>query len=122
MALGGKGGFCCCAVASDPAFEGAGISCGMPAIDGAVSHVRFSGGFLYDTVGNVPPRGLCGSGLIDLIAALLELSCIDEGGRLLPPDAAPEKMRRHLTLDNDGNGVFHLTHEVYLTAQDVRAA
>lgn len=120
MALGGKGGFRCCAVASGPAFEGAGISCGMPAIDGAVSHVRFSGGFLYDTVGNTPPRGLCGSGLIDLIAALLELGCIDDGGRLLPPDDAPEKMRRYLTCDADGNGVFHLTHEVYLTAQDVR--
>ena len=120
MVLGGKDGFRCCAVASGPAFEGAGISCGMPAIDGAVSHVRFSGGFLYDTVGNAPPRGLCGSGLIDLIAALLELGCIDDGGRLLPPDDAPEKMRRYLTCDADGNGVFHLTHEVYLTAQDVR--
>ena len=120
MALGGKGGFRCCAVASGPAFEGAGISCGMPAIDGAVSHVRYSGGFLYDVIGNAPPRGLCGSGLIDLIAALLELGCIDEGGRLLPPDDAPEKMRRYLTRDADGNGVFRLTREVYLTAQDVR--
>ena len=120
MALGGKNGFSCCAVASGPAFEGAGISCGMPAIDGAVSHVRYDGGFLYDVVGSASARGLCGSGLIDLTAALLELGCIDEGGRLLPPDDAPEKMRRYLTRDDDGNGVFHLTREVYLTAQDVR--
>ena len=120
MALGGKGGFRCCAVASGPAFEGAGISCGMAAIDGAVSHVRFSGGFLYDVIGNVPPRGMCGSGLIDLIAVLIELGCIDEGGRLLPPDDVPETMRRYLTRDDDGNGFFHLTREIYLTAQDVR--
>ncbi len=120
MALGGKDGFCCCAVASGPAFEGAGISCGMAAINGAVSHVRYNGGFLYDVIGSNAPRGLCGSGLIDLIAALLELGGIDEGGRLLPPDDAPEQMRRYLTRDADGNGIFHLTREVYLTAQDVR--
>lgn len=45
MALGGSDGFACCAVASGPAFEGAGISCGMAAVDGAVSHVRYDGGF-----------------------------------------------------------------------------
>ena len=120
MALGGKGGFRCCAVASGPAFEGAGISCGMAAVDGAVSHVRYDGGFLYDIIGSSSPHGLCGSGLIDLAAALLALGCIDEGGRLLPPEEAPEKMRRYLTRDENGNGVFHLTHRVCLTAQDVR--
>lgn len=45
MVLGGSDGFACCAVASGPAFEGAGISCGMAAVDGAVSHVRYDGGF-----------------------------------------------------------------------------
>ena len=48
MALGGRGGFVCCAVASGPAFEGAGITCGMPGVDGAVSRVRYDRGFLYD--------------------------------------------------------------------------
>ena len=121
MALGGKSGFRCCAVASGPAFEGAGISCGMAAIDGAVSHVRYDGGFLYDLIGSGSPRGLCGSGLIDLVAVLLTLGCIDEGGRLLPPEEAPEKMRWYLRRDENGNGIFRLTHEVYLTAQDVRS-
>ncbi len=121
MALGGKGGFRCCAVASGPAFEGAGIKCGMAAVDGAVSHVRYDGGFLYDLIGSGDARGLCGSGLIDLIAVLLEQGCISSGGRLLPPEDAPEKMRRYLTRDDAGNGVFHLTREVFLTAQDVRS-
>ncbi len=121
MALGGKGGFRCCAVASGPAFEGAGIGCGMAAVDGAVSHVRYDGGFLYDIIGSGSPRGLCGSGLIDLAAELLTLGCIDEGGRLLPPEDAPEKMRRYLTRDENGNGVFRLTREVYLSARDVRS-
>lgn len=120
MALGGSGGFACCAVASGPAFEGAGISCGMAAVDGAVSHVRYDGGFLYDVIGGKAACGLCGSGLIDLAAVLIDCGCIDEGGRLLSPEEAPEKMRRYLTRDENGNGVFHLTREVYLTAQDVR--
>ena len=43
MALGGRGGFLCCSVAAGPAFEGAGIACGMPGLPGAVSHVVWRG-------------------------------------------------------------------------------
>ena len=121
MALGGRDGFLCCAVASGPAFEGAGISCGMPGIDGAVSHVRWQSGFLWDVVGGGAPKGLCGSGLLDLAAVLLEREVITPGGRLLPPEEAPAEMRRWLERDAHGNGVFHLTPEVALTAEDVRA-
>ena len=121
MALGGKDGFLCCAVASGPAFEGAGISCGMPGIDGAISHVRWQHGFLYDVVGNVPPKGLCGSGLLDLAAVLLEREVITPGGRLLPPEAVSADLRRWLEQDANGNGVFRLTPEASLTAEDVRA-
>ena len=120
MALGGRGGFVCCAVASGPAFEGAGITCGMPGVDGAVSRVRYDRGFLYDVIGGGEPKGLCGSGLLDLTAVLLRLGVIAPGGRLLPPEDAPESLRRCLTRDDDGNGRFHLTPEVYLTAADVR--
>ena len=120
MALGGRGGFVCCAVASGPAFEGAGITCGMPGVDGAVSRVRYDRGFLYDVIGGGEPKGLCGSGLLDLTAVLLRLGVIAPGGRLLPPEDAPESLRRCLTRDGDGNGRFHLTPEVYLTAADVR--
>lgn len=51
---------------------------------------------------------------------LLRLGVIAPGGRLLPPEDAPESLRRCLTRDDDGNGRFHLTPEVYLTAADVR--
>ncbi len=121
MALVGAERISCCAVASGPAFEGAGISCGMPALDGAVSHVRYDRGFLCDVVGACEPVGICGSGLIDLIAVLLRLGCIDAGGRLLPPELAPEGLRRHIRPDGRGNGVFYLTDKVYLTAGDVRS-
>lgn len=121
MALVSGGRVSCCAVASGPAFEGAGISCGMPALAGAVSHVRYDRGFLYDVIGAVEPVGICGSGLIDLAATLLKLGCIDPGGRLLPPELAPEKVRRYIRPDGQGNGVFYLTENVYLTAADVRS-
>lgn len=121
MALVSGGRVSCCAVASGPAFEGAGISCGMPALSGAVSHVRYDRGLLYDVIGAVEPVGICGSGLIDLAATLLKLGCIDNGGRLLPPELAPEKVRRYIRPDGQGNGVFYLTENVYLTAADVRS-
>ena len=121
MALVSGGRVSCCAVASGPAFEGAGISCGMPALTGAVSHVRYDRGFLYDIVGSGEPVGICGSGLIDLTATLLRLGCIDNGGRLLPPELAPERLRRYIRPDGQGNGVFYLTQKVYLTAADVRS-
>lgn len=121
MALVGGGKVSCCAVASGPAFEGTGISCGMPALKGAVSHVRYDRGFLYEVVGAGEAAGLCGSGLIDLVAVLLRLGCIDAGGRLLPPELAPEDLRRHIRPDGQGNGVFYLTEKVYLTAADVRS-
>ena len=120
MALGNESGALCCAVASGPAFEGAGISCGMPGITGAVSHVSYDRGFLCDIVGGGEAKGICGSGLVDLVAMLLERGVIDESGRLLPPQDAPEDMRRYLTGDGQGNGVFHLTKAVSLTARDVR--
>ena len=121
IALVDGGKVSCCAVASGPAFEGAGISCGMPALKGAVSHVRYDRGFLYEVVGAGEAAGLCGSGLIDLVAVLLRLGCIDAGGRLLPPELAPEDLRRHIRPDGQGNGVFYLTEKVYLTAADVRS-
>ena len=51
---------------------------------------------------------------------LLRLGAIAPGGRLLPPEDAPAPLRRCLTRDDDGNGRFHLTPEVCLTAADVR--
>lgn len=121
MALGGRDGFVCCAAAAGPAFEGAGITCGMMGTDGAVSRVRYSSGFEMNVIGGGEAMGLCGSGLIDLTAALVRLGVIDAGGRLLPPEDVPEKLRSYMTKDGDGNGVFHLTENVFLTAGDVRA-
>ena len=92
----------------------------MPGITGAVSHAVYDRGFMLDVIGGGEAAGLCGSGLVDLAAVLLEHGVIAPGGRLLPPEEAPEHMRRYLTRDENGNGLFHLTQQVSLTAADVR--
>ena len=123
MALGGKDGFLCCAVASGPAFEGAGISCGMAGTDGAVSAVRWMDGDLEtDVIGGGEPRGICGSGLLDLLAILLQEGVVDGFGRLLPPEEAPEIWSGYLHEDENENGELWLLSDGSLrfTAADVR--
>lgn len=67
--------------AAGPAMEGAGISTGMGGVSGAVCTFRMQSGLpLFSTVGDAPARGICGSGLIDLIAALYKADLIDETG------------------------------------------
>ena len=83
MVLGNKQRRIACSTAAGPAFEGAKISCGMRGADGAVDHVWREGDVVrYHTIAEAPPRGLCGSGLLDLVAVLLELGIIDESGRM----------------------------------------
>ena len=123
MALCGEDGFLGCAVASGPAFEGVGIACGMPGISGAVSHVRWDREKPeFDVIDHAPPRGICGSGLIDLLARLIEKRLISGSGRLCGPDEAPEGYEEYLGEDEKGDGIFELTDErsVFLTAADVR--
>ncbi len=69
----------CCSTAAGPAFEGARISCGMGAVEGAISAWGDEG---YDVVGNEKAAGLCGSGLIDLVAWLCESGRISNEGIL----------------------------------------
>jgi uncharacterized 2Fe-2S/4Fe-4S cluster protein (DUF4445 family) len=81
----------CCATAAGPAFEAANISCGMPAVKGAISEYGKQG---YRTIGDTLPLGLCGSGLLDVVAALLETGLISPSGEieedyiLVPPSAS----------------------------------
>jgi uncharacterized 2Fe-2S/4Fe-4S cluster protein (DUF4445 family) len=73
----------CASTAAGPAFEGARISMGMRAATGAISEVRLAAGRLECRVlGHGTPRGICGSGLVDAVAAGLELGWIKPNGRL----------------------------------------
>ncbi len=72
----------CCAAAAGPAFEGANIECGCIAKPGAIEKVWYDGGLKYKTIDNAPATGICGSGLIDCVAALLSSGELDETGYL----------------------------------------
>ena len=83
MALAAHGDLWCCSTAAGPAFEGAEISAGMPALPGAIEDVWVSGdGPRYDTIGHQPPKGLCGTGLVGAVDAFLDLGIIDETGAM----------------------------------------
>lgn len=69
----------CCSTAAGPAFEGSKISCGMGAIEGAVSAFGGSG---LTVIGDEIPSGICGSGLIDIVAWLLEKGELNADGQL----------------------------------------
>jgi uncharacterized 2Fe-2S/4Fe-4S cluster protein (DUF4445 family) len=85
IVLGNDDWMLACATSAGPAFEGTGVKSGMRASRGAIERVAFSGGESIDleTIGDAPPRGICGSGLIDAIAGLFEVGIIDRSGRLL---------------------------------------
>jgi uncharacterized 2Fe-2S/4Fe-4S cluster protein (DUF4445 family) len=67
-----------------PAFEGGGVTCGMPALEGAVErvHIRDDGAVEMRVIGGGEPEGLCGSGLVDLLSELRRTGGMNEQGRL----------------------------------------
>jgi uncharacterized 2Fe-2S/4Fe-4S cluster protein (DUF4445 family) len=79
-----------------PAFEGGGVGCGMPALDGAVERVSLddAGSMRIETVGSSAPVGICGSGLVDLMSELRRTGRMNGQGRFIeseepiPLDAA----------------------------------
>lgn len=74
-----------CACSAGPAFEGAGIKCGMRAAEGAIERVAISGeegqSFEYSVIGGGKPAGICGSGLISLLGQMFRREVVDRSGR-----------------------------------------
>ncbi len=70
--------------AAGPVFEGGGISCGMASVPGAICRVTIDGdNASYETIGDVPPTGLCGTGVIEAVAELRRNDLIDKDGLLI---------------------------------------
>jgi uncharacterized 2Fe-2S/4Fe-4S cluster protein (DUF4445 family) len=95
---------------------------GMAAVSGAISHVKWDSGLKTTVIGDSRPRGLCGSGLIDTLAVLLDTGAVDETGRLLDASGIEHKIAAHI--GNTGReNVLRLTENdgcVYITARDIR--
>ena len=114
MVLGNRERMVTCSTAAGPAFEGAKIECGMRGAAGAVDHVKYEDGkWNYTTVGNKPAVGLCGSGLIDLVAGLLDAGMLDENGVLR---SGQEKQDAFILVPPERAGN---ERGVYLTQKDI---
>lgn len=115
-----------CAAPAGPCFEGANISCGMRASEGAISAVRVNpeGDLEAQTIGGVAARGFCGSGLIDAVAALLDVGLLDETGRLQNPEdvpgLAPALKERVRKSETGLEVVFGEDGQAALTQADIR--
>src|SRR6185437_5449444 len=77
------------AAPAGPAFEGATIRRGMRAAEGAIEGVTLTGDSVeIQVIGDVDATGICGSGLVDIVAELLRVGLLEPSGRLLTPDDA----------------------------------
>jgi len=117
ICLNHKGVMTSVSCASGPAFEGAHIKFGMRAAPGAIEHVRLDEGRLeVQTIGGEAPVGICGSGLLDVVAQLRQNEVIERSGKMV---AHP------LVRDRDGKPEFVLAErqgldDITLSQKDVR--
>lgn len=117
--------------AAGPAFEGARITFGSRAVDGAIEAVVTNDNDIdVDVIGSATPRSICGSGLIDAVAVLLDLGVIDRTGRFVEAaelkDKLPAAIFSRLT-EYEGQPAFSLSRAVnaderpvLLTQKDIR--
>lgn len=109
-----KGRLYAASTAAGPAFEGACIECGIGGVSGAINSVSVRDGEIsFTTIDGETPRGICGSGLIDLIAVLRAEELIDESGAW--DDLSDSPLISKLSDDR-----FYLTEDIYLSQADIR--
>jgi uncharacterized 2Fe-2S/4Fe-4S cluster protein (DUF4445 family) len=123
MALGNREGFLTCAVAAGPAFEGGEITCGSTALPGAINRVWLEGDVLrYDTLNDRRAKSICGSGLLDLLAALVEAEAVEESGYFNTPEEYEGTARLPGLESGEQGAVLWLDErrQVCFTAKDVR--
>ena len=102
LAIYKDGKLTCCATACGPAFEGTGIECGGPATEGAIDHFWVENGEIkYSVIGDCEPTHMCGSAIIDAVAALIKTGHVSDTGRL----------------DTDQ---YFVSEKVYISKQDIR--
>ncbi|NIO29804.1 MAG: DUF4445 domain-containing protein [Candidatus Latescibacteria bacterium] len=103
LVVGNKEWLMTCACSAGPAFEGSGIKCGMPASEGAIETIKIDdkGRFGYEVINNAKPKGLCGSGLVDLLAELFVHGFVDRNGKFIERTA-----RNKIVQTENGEGLL----------------
>jgi uncharacterized 2Fe-2S/4Fe-4S cluster protein (DUF4445 family) len=120
VALGSRERILATSAPAGPAFEGGRIRCGMMAQKGAIEKVRLGDTPELAVIGGGAPRGLCGSGLIDLVAQLRLSGLLSVEGRLGEPGGGVGSRFSARLVKENGVTAFRLTEEVSLTQLDVR--
>lgn len=125
-----RDGFLTSSTACGPALEGGNIECGMRGSEGAIDHADITpdGELRFHVLGEGEAKGLCGSGIIDMTAALVRCGLVDMTGRLLPRDEFAAEypdspLLGRLEPVGEYNNAFFLTrseHPVYLSQEDIR--
>ena len=111
----------CTAAPAGPAFEGSQIRCGMRATDGAIEGVTLSDHVELQVIGgDIPPKGICGSGLVDTVAQLRLVGLLDAGGKMRSREEVPEHPLSDRLITIEGVRAFLLAENVYLSQRDVR--
>jgi uncharacterized 2Fe-2S/4Fe-4S cluster protein (DUF4445 family) len=123
IVVGNRDGIIAASTAAGPAFEGGRISSGMRAQNGALEKCRYDAQakkMVYQIIGGNSLRGICGTGLVDLVATLREQGVITPSGRFAEPDQVPQF--NELLEKKDGRVFFKLepTSQVVLTQKDIR--
>ena len=131
IALSHKGKLAAASTAAGPAFEGARISQGMRAMEGAIEKVVIDDDVTINVIGGVPPVGLCGTALVDASARLLRLGIIEDTGRMLSreevSDSVPPAVRARVAAEGEESGFVIATAEesasnepIILRQKDIR--
>ncbi len=127
ICLASEGTLTSTSCASGPAFEGAHITCGMRAANGAIERLRLVGDRVeYQTIGGGPPVGLCGSGIVDTMAQLFQGGVLDAQGRMAdhPRVRTVGGVREFVLVEETGSGRADAggieARPVVFTQQDVR--
>ncbi|MGI6732040.1 MAG: ASKHA domain-containing protein [Anaerovoracaceae bacterium] len=91
IVLTGRGKTLACSTAAGPAFEGASIYQGMRAAEGAIEKVVMDEDVTLEVIGGKAPQGICGSGIIDVVAEMLKLGLVDKSGKFVKQEKLKEK-------------------------------
>ena len=115
IVLGNRDWMMGAAASAGPAFEGSGLKCGMKAVNGAIQRVEIDENFNVKatTVGGVKPKGICGSGYIDLLCQMLKRGIIGKNGKM-------ENSIKSKNIRKTETGYeFTLTKNVVITEDDI---
>jgi len=132
IALATEGKLLATSAAAGPAFEGGSLACGMPALPGAIDGVRLSEGkVILSTIGDAPPIGICGSGVLEAVSEMLRTGILDPTGRILSSGEIDSNLGNRIVetgpgfafvLYRDASRTVHLSQEDIRQVQLAKAA